>query len=288
MFQNLRRMVREKGLMKTFRFYRGAFARVMSINYRQSPERFAQWPRVGQFVFVLFDYARKLCDSLMNHIERSIVSQQSLPREELEEFTIRLLDRKLLSKDSIVYAFGVSRHIETEEDLASRIGCTVHLFDPTKPAIEFMEKHAPDEKLVFDPIGVWTATGPIRFYIDRRSWVKNLSVVNMYHTKEYVEAPCFTLSDIMKRKGHERIDVLKMDIEGSALPVLTHMMKETKLRPRQIVGALERPHFVHNASLIEVLRVIFGKKNLFAMLRKEGYRIITHSAAEFTAVRTIA
>ena len=263
----------------------GTLARKLSPNYRRSPERFKEWHPVAAAGYVLFDYCRHLMDRAANVIERAMLGKNDLPRETLEEFEIRLIDRSLLAEDSVVYAFGVARHIETEELLAERVGCTVHLFDPTPPALEFMASRPKDPKLVFDPIGVWTSSGPVRFYFDRRETPKNLSVVNMYHTDDFMEAPCYTLTDIMRRHGHERIDVLKMDIEGSALPVLAHMLRETTLRPPQIVGALERPLFVFGTPFWEVAKVILGKAKLFRDLRKEGYRIRAHHAAEFTAVR---
>lgn len=277
--------VRAQGLVRTLKQYEDALARQMSRNYKQNPQRFREMPFVRRQLTLVFDYVRTLVDKAFKALDHALTDQRGIPMEELEEFDVRMVDSKRLNQDSIVYAFGVSGHIETEEQLAQAIGCTVHMFDPTPPALAFMETRVPDAKLPFDPIGVWTKSGPMRFYVDRRPEVKNLSVVNMYHTDSYIEAPCLTLQDIMKRKGHERIDLLKMDIEGSALPVVLHMLTDTDLRPDQIVCSLERPHFVFNASFSEVLHYLSQKMKLYKTLRDAGYRLVTYSVGDFTALR---
>lgn len=285
MYQGVLRRIKETGLGASMRFYGKYLAIRMSKNYRQNPARFAHFSSVALAGYLVFDYGRLLLDHVAHALDQALAGRNQIPREELEEFEIRLLKRELISKNAIVYAFGVSGHIETEELLAERIGCKVYLFDPTPPAVNFIKSRPANPLLPFEAIGVWTKSGPIRFYTDRRPTVKNFSVVNMYHTDEYIDAPCYTLADIMQMHGHSHLDILKMDIEGSALPVLLHMLKETDLRPRQIVGSLEKPHFSFGATPLEIWRVIRNKRRLFRALNKEGYRVITHHAAEFTAVR---
>lgn len=284
MIRNVFKRINEHGLQGAVAFYGKAYAWRMSVNYRQNQARFADYSTPRFVLFVVSDYIKSRLDKLIGVIEHALIGQASLPTGELTEYTIRLILTRALHADSVVYAFGVSRHIETEEQWASQIGCTVHLFDPTEPAIEFMEKHAPDPLLKFDPMGVWTYTGTLKFYMDKRDWVKNLSAVNLYHNSSYVEAPCMTLPDIMKKYGHDHIDMLKMDIEGSALPVLLHMLQQTTLRPPQIVGSLERPLLALGASLAEIVKTIRDKAHLFRLLKQNGYLVYTHHAAEFTAI----
>lgn len=285
MIGKLVRRIRSQGLSLSIQQYEDAIGQRVSLNYRQDPKRFKAMPRLKRWWLFTVDFVRSIGDRLAKATDHVLNDHRDIARNELEEFDVRLVDPNHMSTSSIVYAFGVARHIETEEMLAQRFGCIVHMFDPTPPALEFMAARTPDPKLVFDPIGVWTESGPVRFYTDRRPTVKNLSVVNMYHTDSYIEAPCFTLFDIMKRYGHNRIDVLKMDIEGSALPVVLHMITETDIRPNQIVCSLERPHFVFNASLKEVASYLAKKRKLFTALKTAGYRILTYHVGDFTAVR---
>ena len=56
-----------------------------------------------------------------------------------------------------------------------------------------------------------------------------------------IEANCKTLQSLMSENQHDKIDVLKMDIEGAALPILEEMLK-AHIYPNQIVVELERPN----------------------------------------------
>lgn len=285
MISNVFKRLSADGFQKTVAFYGKAYAWRMSPNFRQNQRRFDGMSKFTFSAFVLFDYLRLKFDHLIGWVEHMLIGQDEIPMSQLTEYVLRRIRRDLLNDKSVVYAFGVSRHIETEDEWVEKIGCTVHLFDPTEPAIEYMAKRPNNPLLPFDPVGVWTVSGPLRFYKDKREWLKNLSVVNLYHTTEFVEAPCLTLTDIMKKYGHDHIDMLKMDIEGSALPVLLHMLEKTDIRPTQIVGSLERPHVTYGATLGEVYRVVRDKGRLFSLLHKAGYKIITHHSAEFTAIR---
>lgn len=285
MISNVFSRLSKDGLRKTLQFYGKAYAWRMSLNYRQNQARFKAYSLPVFTLYVLFDYLRRQTDYLIGGIEYFLIGRNGIPRNTLDEYTIRLIRSSWLNEHSIVYAFGVSRHIETEEELAAKIRCKVLLFDPTPPAIEYMKSKEFDPNLIFTPIGVWTTSGPMKFYTDKRDWVKNLSVVNFYHNSAYIEAQCYTLEDIMRERGHDHIDLLKMDIEGSAVHVLTHMLEHTQIRPPQIVGALETPMLTVGATLSEIVRVIRQKARLYSLLEKAGYRIITHNVAEFTAIR---
>lgn len=283
--KNLFARIRKLGIRGAARHYEDALFRRVSLNYRQNPHRFEHMSAQSRVYHLLKDLVLSRADRVSKAIDRLLTDQHDIALDELEEFDVRLLDPRRITKDSIVYAFGVSGHIETEELVAQRFTCRVFMFDPTPPALAFISSRTLDPLLVFDPIGVWTKTGPMRFYVDRRPQVKNLSVVNMYHTDTFVEAQCLTLEDIMKRHHHTHIDVLKMDIEGSALPVVLHMITHTSIRPDQIVCSLERPHFVFNATFSEVANYISQKAKLFKALRRAGYRVVTYHVGDFTALR---
>src|SRR5262249_4455353 len=82
---------------------------------------------------------------------------------------------------------------------------------------------------------------PLRFYVknEKMDLRQCLSATNLFATERYFEANGFSLETIMRQLGHDRIDILKLDIEGAALPVLKHLVKST-VRPRQIVFEIEK------------------------------------------------
>ncbi|HEY6003537.1 MAG TPA: FkbM family methyltransferase, partial [Anaeromyxobacter sp.] len=62
-----------------------------------------------------------------------------------------------------------------------------------------------------------------------------------------------TLCTVMKELGHQRIDLLKMDIEGAEYAVLENMLA-TGVRPRIVCVELEHPSPVRNVRTVLALR----------------------------------
>ena len=61
------------------------------------------------------------------------------------------------------------------------------------------------------------------------------------HRGKVFESECEQLNSLMESNKHKHIDVLKMDIEGAAPPILNHML-DNKIYPNQIVAEFERPN----------------------------------------------
>jgi hypothetical protein len=101
-------------------------------------------------------------------------------------------------KKCIIYSFGSAGESSFEEDAYENYGCEIHSFDPTLDADTqaSLLKKAP--KFFFHPWGI-RAHG-------RKNKNKNFDS----HDDKYK-----SLKDIMKILGHDYIDVLKVDIEGS-------------------------------------------------------------------------
>ncbi|MBI1307983.1 MAG: FkbM family methyltransferase [Bacteroidetes bacterium] len=143
-------------------------------------------------------------------------------------------------QNSIVYSLGIFRDISFDLSISESTGCTVHLFDPTPATVEFMKKFSENKKLDYHPIGVWIQDEELTFYVGKEDTSSTLFDQDGVKKFVHFKAKCETIPTIMNRLGHQQIDVLKMDIEGAALPVCEHML-ENKIYPKQIVGEFERP-----------------------------------------------
>jgi len=66
------------------------------------------------------------------------------------------------------------------------------------------------------------------------------SVLNVQRTREFFTAACLSLESLMARFGHERIDLLKLDIEGAEGPLLDAMLAGP-LRPGVLCVEFDRP-----------------------------------------------
>ena len=147
--------------------------------------------------------------------------------------------RQSIDNQSVVYSFGILTDVDFDEAISKRFGCRVHMYDPTPISIQFM-KNQTNPLFDFHPFGVWTENTTLTFYVPKHGGSAS-AIANAGNMElEKFEAPCKTISDIMAENKHSHIDVLKMDIEGAALPIMQDLIKHD-IYPRQIVAEFERP-----------------------------------------------
>jgi FkbM family methyltransferase len=145
----------------------------------------------------------------------------------------------LLGPESICYCAGVGEDLEFEAELLTRFDSLVYAFDPTPRAIRFAEhrmKHEP--KFIFSPVGMWSEDTALRFYAPTNDQYVSHSVLRDGMSGEYFEAPCRRLATLMKERGHGRIDLLKLNIEGAEYEVLRSMLAD-RIRPRVLTLTFE-------------------------------------------------
>jgi len=145
-----------------------------------------------------------------------------------------------IAAGSRAYCAGVGNDITFDLALIERYGCEVWAFDPTPAVVEQVGLWDTPDRWHFDPIGLWDEQGVIRFYAPAMRGHGSLSATNAHRPSEFIEARVESLPLIMQRLGHDRIDVLKMDIEGAEGRVLD-AMNSTGIRPRVLCVEFDRP-----------------------------------------------
>lgn len=138
-----------------------------------------------------------------------------------------------LGPDSIVYSAGIGVDVTFDEALIAEVGCRVFGFDPTPFSVEFIASReaslAFKQRFQFEPVGLWDSETVLTFYAPKsRGWVGSFSALNLQGTQaaEAVRAPVERLSHVMRRLGHKRIDLLKLDIEGAEYRVIEEIVRE--------------------------------------------------------------
>jgi FkbM family methyltransferase len=126
---------------------------------------------------------------------------------------------ELLDSNSIVYSVGAGRDISFDLGLIERLGCEVHSFDPTAGAAEYVRTCA-HERLEFHNLAIWTRDGTLRMHRAADPTHIALSAVNLQKTSESVDVPCRTIESIRRELGHERIDRLKLTVDGGEYELL--------------------------------------------------------------------
>ena len=133
----------------------------------------------------------------------------------------------------IIYSLGLGQDISFDMAIIERFGVEVHGFDPTPKAGEFIAErriHPPllSDKFKFNAIGIWDSDSTLRFFEPKtRGWVGSYSALNLQGTDEFIEVPCRALSTLMQERGHDHIDVLKMDIEGAEYRAINHVLDKS-------------------------------------------------------------
>lgn len=203
-------------------------------------------------------------------------------------------------EDSVVWCAGAGEDISFDLALIDRYGCRVHCIDPTPRAIEHVEalgKRAQDgepmpingkpehtyarvtpelmERLQFHPLGLYDRDQTLRFYAPKRRDHVSHSVVNLQGTSTFFEAECRSPRSLMRELGQERIDLLKLDIEGAEHVVIDHLLDE---------------RILPSVLCIEFDYAARGKRRRAAVARlwrlsEAGYRLAWHRDWNVTLVR---
>lgn len=204
-----------------------------------------------------------------------------------------LTPSELLAPGAVCYCAGAGEDISFDVALAERYDCLVYIFDPTPRAIAHYEQlqtsvrsqqpmpinNHPTEvyqirptqlenNLHFLPYGVYNENTTLKFYRPADSSHVSHSIDNLHQTEAYFSAPCKTLATAMDELKHDRIDLLKLDIEGAEGSVLENLI-ETDIRPTilciEFDEALQQGEFVrayrHARSLVRCGYVIVAEDN---------------------------
>ncbi len=134
--------------------------------------------------------------------------------------------KEKLGKHSIIYSFGVGEDISFDEELIKEFRCKVFAFDPTPKSITWVNNRENPKEFNFFPYGIDDRTGVVEFLLPKNDNYVSGSVINQKNVDEgkKVSASMKCLTDIVQELGHRKVDVLKMDIEGSEYKVLDSIL----------------------------------------------------------------
>jgi len=123
-----------------------------------------------------------------------------------------------LNASSVVYSFGVGDNVAWDLAMIGQFGCTIHAFDPTPASIAWASRQSLPPEFVFHDIGISKFDGELAFYPPRKSGSTHYSQERrggLLNRQEPVRCQVRRLATIMQSLGHTRLDVLKLDVEGS-------------------------------------------------------------------------
>jgi FkbM family methyltransferase len=144
-----------------------------------------------------------------------------------------------LDSNSVVYSLGVGDSIDFDLDIIHRFGVTVFAFDPTPFATEWVKQQTLPSKFVFEPWAASGSDGSLRLYRrvsrhGKRAEVMWTADENAGDPNDFIDAPAYTIQTIMERLRHDKVDLLKMDVEGAEYDILAGLQNAQHL-PEQIL-----------------------------------------------------
>jgi FkbM family methyltransferase len=170
-----------------------------------------------------------------------------------------------LTSESVIYSFGVGRDASFEQEVVARYGSRINAFDPSPRSVEWARSQRFPPQLQFFELGISDEEGYLRLAPPQKSTDVSFSAVVPPTKGEMTTVVrARPLPSIMHGLGHQHLDLLKMDIEGSEYRVVRHLLSATSLRPPQL--------------LVEYHQGFYGctremTMNSVRLLHEAGYRI---------------
>jgi FkbM family methyltransferase len=179
-----------------------------------------------------------------------------------------------LDADSICYLAGAGEDISFDCALVQRFGCQARIIDPTPRAIDHFRQLAeavrnglrfpvnnsaknfydltPQQltRLTFLPIGLADRDVELKFFLPKNPAHVSCSTVNLQKTNDFFTAQCHRLATVMAQQGDNRIDLLKMDIEGGEYVVISDLV-ESGLLPQLLLIEFDETHTPLDANACE-------------------------------------
>jgi FkbM family methyltransferase len=175
------------------------------------------------------------------------------------------------------YCVGIGGDTSFDFELIRRYGVTVRAFEPDEDYVRGAQEAGADEpRFSASRLAIAVADGPVRMQVTHDPGSRSVSPAELYDSRDYVEVPGRTLPSLAHELGDDRIELLKLDIEGGEYEVV----------PRLDLAGLGVRIFCtqlhHNGSVAQARALIEG-------LREQGFRpVAIRPTIKFTFVRDAA
>ena len=182
-----------------------------------------------------------------------------------------------VGEGDVCYCVGSGGDISFDLELIKRYGAVVRAVDPVEAYGAAALDAAGDEpRFNFRQAAVSTHDGVVRMQTHHEPDSQSLSAAGLYDTDEWVEVDGRTIPSLMREFGDDRIDLLKLDVEGS----------EYELMPTlDLVGLGVRVFAIqihHTGTVAQALRLI-------EHVRRQGFCLIAERPKlKLTFVRDVA
>ena len=216
---------------------------------------------------------------------------------------------KTNKENLIVVSGGVGEDISFDVELANLYKSRIILIDPSEMAIahftQVLNSIGTPKKKVYSnssrqdvssydlssissetfkylPFGLWNDSKTLNFFEPpdkRRDASGSINGIHSNYKKNQISTKIevITISKVMEDVSLSHIDILKLDIEGAALEVISRMFKDG-IFPTQILVEIDEMHF-------PCFKSKFRAEKLFRLLRKHSYKLVSIDSCDFLYIR---
>jgi FkbM family methyltransferase len=175
----------------------------------------------------------------------------------------------VINNDSIVYSFGIGEDITFDLDIINNYNCSVFAFDPTPKSISWINTQTLPDNFHFTNIGISNVNDTVNFFLPKNELYVSgsLSVQSNIDIATTIEVEVRELRQICLMLNHDRIDILKIDIEGSEYDIIDNILQSNIYIGQILLEFHDR--FYKNG--------IEKTKTAILKLRRAGYEIFATS-----------
>ncbi len=168
----------------------------------------------------------------------------------------------VLRPGAICYCVGSGGDISFDIELIHRYGAIVRAVDPV-PEYEQAALHeaAAEPNFSFRRAALAAFNGPVRMQVHHEAVSHSVSAAGLYDSHQWIEAEGRTLKSLMRDFGDERMDLLKVDVEGAEYELLpTLNLRSTGAK----VFATQLHH----------VRSVRTARRLITMIEAQGFKLV--------------
>jgi FkbM family methyltransferase len=127
-----------------------------------------------------------------------------------------IVPTELIQPGWLCYTVGAGGDVSFDLELVRRFDARVRAFDAVEDLVaDALREGEGEPRFSAHHAAIATADGPLRMQVSHDPRSRSVSSAELYESSNYVELPGRTLPSLMNEFGDQRIDLLKLDIEGS-------------------------------------------------------------------------
>ena len=186
-------------------------------------------------------------------------------------------DSSEIQKGSVIYSFGLGEDTSWDEALVSR-GASVYGFDPTPKSTAYIKARQELRKgpgsFHYTKQGLWTEETTLQFTLPDNPEHVSLRAGEFASAQGTISLKVNTLANFLAAKGHTKIDILKIDIEGAEYDFLEQLLSENFFPFEQLLVEFHQQFFESGKEKHDLLLLKMFHSG-FAIMRNEDNQEIT-------------